>query len=97
MAEDADHANDLAGLADAVWDVAGVADELLATSHLQGAEEDFNLAILPTNSRTLRRCAYLALRFHPDHVAAFHYDLIHGLVQHVGASVNCAQSANAFQ
>lgn len=44
VAEDADHADDLARLADAVWDVAGVADELLATGHLQGAGEDFNPA-----------------------------------------------------
>lgn len=35
VAEDADHADHLARLADAVGDVAGVTDELLTTSHLQ--------------------------------------------------------------
>lgn len=49
MAEDADHTNDLASLADAVGDVAGVADELLATSHLEGAGEELNPASPKTN------------------------------------------------
>lgn len=49
MAENADHADDLAGLSDAVRDVAGVTDELLATSHLQGAEEDFSPTVPMTD------------------------------------------------
>lgn len=35
---------------------------------------------------------YLALRFYSNHVAAFHHYLIHGFVQHVGASIDCTQS-----
>lgn len=40
----------------------------------------------------LQNCAYLSLGFYSNHMVAFHYYLIHGLVQHVGASVDCAQS-----
>ncbi len=43
VAEDADHTDHLTSLADAVRDVAGVADELLATSHLK-QERDSNVA-----------------------------------------------------
>lgn len=35
VAEDADHTDHLTCLTDAVWDVAGVTDELLTASHLQ--------------------------------------------------------------
>lgn len=39
MAEDADHTDHLTCFAHAVWNVAGVADELLAASHLQQEAE----------------------------------------------------------
>lgn len=35
---------------------------------------------------------YLSLRLHSNNMATFHHYLIHGLVQHVGSSVDCTQS-----
>lgn len=50
MAEDADHADHLTRLADAVRDVAGVTDELLTTSHLQqGRDRNVLAAFSNTN------------------------------------------------
>lgn len=93
MAEDADHADHLTRLADAVWHVAGVADELLTAGHLQqGAEPRGSVrAAFLTSFVVTFALAYLALGFYSDHVASFHYDFIHRLVQHVGASVDCTQ------
>lgn len=47
-----------------------------------------------TGVSNVRSRAHLALRLHSDHVAALHHDLVHGLVQHVGAAVDGAQSKN---
>lgn len=47
MAEDADHPDHLTSLADAVRDVTGVADELLATSHLQRERESDDSFLSP--------------------------------------------------
>ena len=37
------------------------------------------------------KAAYLALRLHADHMTVFHHNVVHWLVQHVGAAIDCAQ------
>lgn len=95
VAQDADHTDHLTRLANAVRDVAGVADELLTASHLQHGWERMSTSLVGKQTVTsLYQIAvmhYLALRLYSDHVAAFHHYLIHRLVQHVGASIDRAQ------
>ena len=51
----------------------------------------YNMALADPEYKGKDKSVYLSLRLHADHMTVFHHDVVHWLVQHVSAAIDCAQ------